>query len=182
MSILAEKSGRLKNIVADLFDLAKSTSGNLPLDMERIDIRRLIEQTLGDMEDDIEKSGIRIKTTLTDVPIYIYSDGKKLYRVFQNIIGNALKYSLQGTRVFIDMDVEDNIVNITVKNTASYDMDFTAEDVLQRFSRGDKSRSTEGSGLGLSIAESFTWACGGSFKVEIDGDQFKVKLGFPVVG
>jgi signal transduction histidine kinase len=182
VSILAEKSGRLKNIVSDLFDLAKSTSGNLPLDMERIDIRRLIEQTLGDMEDDIEKSGIRIKTTLTDVPIYIYSDGKKLYRVFQNIIGNALKYSLQGTRVFIDMDVEDNIVNITVKNTASYDMDFTAEDVLQRFSRGDKSRSTEGSGLGLSIAESFTWACGGSFKVEIDGDQFKVKLGFPVVG
>jgi signal transduction histidine kinase len=182
VKILADKSGRLKNIVSDLFDLAKSTSGNLPLDMENLDLRKLIEQTLGDMEDDIEKSGIRIKTSLTEDPVYIYSDGKKLYRVFQNIIGNALKYSLSGTRVFIDMVSQNNIVSVSVKNTASYDMDFTAEEILQRFSRGDKSRTTEGSGLGLSIAESFTWACGGRFKVEIDGDQFKVRLEFPIIG
>lgn len=181
VNILADKSGRLKNIVSDLFDLAKSTSGNLPLDMENLDLRKLIEQTLGDMEDEIERSEIRIKTRLTETPVYIYSDGKKLYRVFQNIIGNALKYSLQGTRVFIEMDMNDKSVNVTVKNTASYDMDFTAEEVLQRFTRGDESRTTEGSGLGLSIAESFTWACGGRFKVEIDGDQFKVKLEWPVV-
>ena len=182
VNILADKSGRLKNIVSDLFDLAKSTSGNLPLNMENLDLRKLIEQTLGDMEDDIEKSGLRIKTTLTETPVYIYSDGKKLYRVFQNIIANALKYSLGGTRVFIDMEIQNNHVNVSVKNTASYDMDFTAEDILQRFTRGDESRTTEGSGLGLSIAESFTWACGGKFKVEIDGDQFKVRLEFPVVG
>ena len=178
VNILSEKSERLKNIVSDLFDLAKSTSGNLPLDLEFLDLKKLIVQTLADMEDDIEKSNMRIRTTLTENPVYIYSDGKKLYRVFQNIIGNALKYSLQGTRIFIDMEINNNIVNVTVKNTASYDMDFTAEEILQRFSRGDKSRSTEGSGLGLSIAESFTRACGGTFKVEIDGDQFKVKLGF----
>lgn len=182
VNILAEKSNRLKNIVADLFDLAKSTSGNLPLDMENLDLKKLIEQTLADMEDEIAKSNLRIKTTLTNDPVYIYSDGKKLYRVFQNIIGNALKYSLQGTRIFIDMEIVNNRIYVTVKNTAAYDMDFTAEEVLQRFSRGDKSRSTEGSGLGLSIAESFTWACGGTFKVEIDGDQFKVKLGFPISG
>lgn len=180
VSILAEKSGRLKNIVSDLFDLAKSTSGNLPLNMENLDLKKLIEQTLGDMEDEIEKSNMRIKTTLTETPVYIYSDGKKLYRVFQNIIGNALKYSLQGTRIFIDMVIINNSVSVIVKNTASYDMDFTAEEILQRFNRGDKSRTTEGSGLGLSIAESFTWACGGSFKVEIDGDQFKVLLEFPI--
>ena len=181
VNILADKSGRLKNIVSDLFDLAKSTSGNLPLDMENLDLKKLIEQTLGDMEDDIVRSDIRIKTDLSDDPVYIYSDGKKLYRVFQNIIGNALKYSLSGTRVFISMEIQDSTVDVTVKNTASYDMDFTAEEVLQRFSRGDKSRTTEGSGLGLSIAESFTWVCGGKFKVEIDGDQFKVRLKFPVV-
>jgi signal transduction histidine kinase len=182
VNILADKSGRLKNIVSDLFDLAKSTSGNLPLDMENLDLRKLIEQTLGDMEDDIEKSDIRIKTSLTETPVFIYSDGKKLYRVFQNIIGNALKYSLSGTRVFIDMEMIDNKnVYVIVKNTASYDMDFTAEDVLQRFTRGDESRASEGSGLGLSIAESFTWACGGRFRVEIDGDQFKVRLEFPVI-
>lgn len=181
VNILADKSERLKNIVSDLFDLAKSTSGNLPLDMENLDLRKLIEQTLGDMEDEIERSDIRIKTTLSEAPVFIYSDGKKLYRVFQNIIGNALKYSLQGTRVFIDMEMVNNSVNVIIKNTASYDMDFTAEEVLQRFTRGDESRTTEGSGLGLSIAESFTWACGGRFKVEIDGDQFKVRLEWPVV-
>ena len=180
VNILADKSGRLKNIVSDLFDLAKSTSGNLPLNMENLDLKKLIEQTLGDMENEIEKSDIRIKTSLSEAPVHIYSDGKKLYRVFQNIIGNALKYSLGGTRVFIDMEIENGIVDVTIKNTASYDMDFAAEDVLQRFSRGDASRTTEGSGLGLSIAESFTWACGGRFKVEIDGDQFKVKLGFHI--
>lgn len=184
VNILAEKSGRLKNIVSDLFDLAKSTSGNLPLNLENLDLKKLIEQTLADMEDEVERSNMRIKANLTESPVYIYSDGKKLYRVFQNIIGNALKYSLQGTRIFIDMEINNNInnVNVTVKNTASYDMDFTAEEILQRFSRGDKARTTEGSGLGLSIAESFTRACGGSFKVEIDGDQFKVKLGFPISG
>ena len=180
--ILADKSGRLKNIVSDLFVLAKSTSGNLPLDMENLDLKKLIQQTLGDMEDDILHSGIPIKESLLEVPVYIYSDGKKLYRVFQNIIDNALKYSLPGTRIFIDMKMENNIVNVTVKNTASYAMDFTAEEILQRFNRGDEARSSEGSGLGLSIAESFTWACGGRFQVEVDGDQFKVRLGFPVNG
>ena len=115
---------------------------------------------------------------MTDQPVYIYSDGKKLYRVFQNILGNAIKYSLQGTRVFIDMQMDDRSIWVIVKNTASYDMDFTSEEILQRFNRGDDSRTSEGSGLGLSIAESFTKACGGEFTVKIDGDQFKVRLDF----
>lgn len=180
VNILADKSCRLKNIVSDLFDLAKSTSGNLPLDLESIDLRKLIEQTLADMEDEIAKSDLQVRTKLTESPIYIYSDGKKLYRVFQNILGNALKYSLSGTRVYIDMEPKGDMVTVTLKNTASYEMNFTAEDILQRFNRGDKSRSTEGSGLGVSIAESFTGACGGSFKLDIDGDQFKVKLEFVI--
>ena len=96
MNILAEKSGRLKNIVSDLFDLAKSTSGNLPLELERLDLKKLVEQTLADMEDDIARSGLRIKANLPEMPVYIFSDGKKLYRVFQNVIGNALKYSPRG--------------------------------------------------------------------------------------
>ena len=182
VNILADKSYRLKNIVSDLFDLAKSTSGNLPLNMENIDLKKLIEQTLGDMEDEIEKSGNNFKINLPEQPVYIFSDGNKLYRVFQNIIGNALKYSLEGTRVFIDMEIDNNIVSVIVKNTASYEMDFTADEVVQRFNRGDKSRTTEGSGLGLSIAESYTWACGGRFAIKIDGDQFKVKLNFKVNG
>ena len=178
INILMEKSNRLKNIVADLFDLAKSTSGDINVDFEDLDLKKLIEQTLGDMEDDIERSGLTIKTNLPEESVMIKSDGKKLYRVFQNIIDNALKYSLLGTRIFVELEEKDNMAIATVKNTAGYEMDFTAEDILQRFNRGDESRTTDGSGLGLSIAESFTEVSGGNFKVDIDGDMFKVIIGF----
>lgn len=180
VTVLAQKSERLKSIVADLFDLSKSASGNIPLDMETLDLRRLIDQTLADMRDNIDTSELILKTKLPDGEVNIYSDGKKLYRVFQNIIDNALKYSMSGTRVFITLETENGMAVATVKNTAAYEMDFTADEVLQRFSRGDKSRSGDGSGLGLSIAESFTRACGGDFKVEIDGDLFKVTISFKV--
>ncbi len=178
VNILMEKSNRLKNIVADLFDLAKSTSGDINVDFEDLDLKKLIEQTLGDMGDDIERSGLTIKTNLPEESVIIKSDGKKLYRVFQNIIDNALKYSLIGTRIFVELEQKGGKAVATVKNTAGYEMDFTAEDILQRFNRGDKSRTTEGSGLGLSIAESFTEVAGGNFKVDIDGDMFKVIITF----
>jgi signal transduction histidine kinase len=182
VKILAEKSNRLKNIVADLFDLAKSTSGDIALELETLDMKKLIEQTLGDMEDDIEKSGLQIKTKLTDNPVNIVADGKKLYRVFQNVICNALKYSLKDTRIFVDLEENNGKAVVTIKNIAGYEMDFTADEILQRFNRGDKSRTTEGSGLGLSIAESFTKVCGGEFQVEIDGDLFKVIISFNAAG
>ncbi len=178
VNVLAEKSGRLKNMVSDLFDLAKSTSGNMPVDIENLDLKKLIEQTLADMDDRIENSGLSFRIKLPEKPLYIYTDGKKLYRVFQNIIDNALKYSLQGTRVYISLEETDGSAVATVKNTAGYEMDFTAEEILQRFSRGDKSRTTDGSGLGLSIAESYTRLCGGRFKVDIDGDLFKAAISF----
>ncbi len=178
VKILAEKSNRLKNIVADLFDLAKSTSGDISLDLETLDLKKLIEQTLGDMEDQIERTGHQIKTNLVEKPVNIVGDGKKLYRVFQNVIDNALKYSLKDTRIFVELEETNEKAVATIKNIAGYEMDFTADEILQRFNRGDKSRTTEGSGLGLSIAESFTKVCGGDFKVEIDGDLFKVIISF----
>ncbi|MEQ8156378.1 MAG: HAMP domain-containing sensor histidine kinase [Clostridiaceae bacterium] len=176
--ILEEKSNRLKNIVSDLFDLAKSTSGDIALELERLDMKKLIEQTLGDMEDNILKSQLQMKIKLPDHPVFVKSDGKKLYRVFQNVIDNALKYSLEGTRVFLELEELDGKAVATIKNIAASEMDFTADEVLQRFNRGDKSRTTEGSGLGLSIAESFTKVCGGNFKLNIDGDLFKVTISF----
>lgn len=178
--ILAQKSDSLKNIVADLFDLAKVTSGNSEIKLEKIDMNKLIIQTLADMEDKIDDSKYIIKTILPDCPAYVLADGKKMYRVFQNIIDNALKYSLARTRIFIESKIIDNKVNINIKNTASYEMNFTEDEILERFSRGDKSRTTEGNGLGLSIAQSFTQACGGKFKISIDGDQFKVNISFDV--
>lgn len=180
IDILAEKSDRLKHIVSDLFDLAKSTSGNISMDFETLDMVKLVEQTLADMSDKIETTQLQLKVSLPKQPLLVRSDGKKLYRVLQNVIDNAIKYSLTGTRIFVELAEVDREAVISIKNTAAYEMDFTAEEVLGRFTRGDKSRSTEGSGLGLSIAESFTNACGGSFNLSIDGDQFKIFIKLPM--
>lgn len=180
VDILSDKSNRLKSIVSDLFELAKSTSGDIKLDMEEIDLRKLIQQTLGEMSDSIETSGIQLRTELPDEALVITSDGNKLYRVLQNIIDNALKYSLKGTRVYVKLENYGEDAIVTVVNTSAYEMSFTEEEILQRFYRGDEARSGEGSGLGLSIAESFTRNLGGRLRVIIDGDQFKVKMEFPL--
>ena len=181
VNIIAGKAERLKHIVSDLFDLSKSVSGNIPMELDILDLKTLMEQTLADMKEPIEGSGHAIKVNLGQETVNIFSDGKKLYRVFQNIIDNALKYSLAGSRIFIDLKSSGDKVTVTVKNTAGYEMNFTEEEILQRFARGDESRTGEGSGLGLSIAESFTQSCGGTFKLDIDGDQFKVNVEFPTV-
>ncbi len=179
--ILQEKSERLKNIVNDLFELAKSTSGEAVVVHENLDLTKLMRQTLADMEDVIIASGLTIKLILPEYPVIIYADGKKLYRVFQNVIDNALKYALRGTRIIIEMSLTEEQVVVWVKNIAGYEMNFTEQEILQRFFRGDQSRSTEGSGLGLSIAESFTKVSGGEFFIEIDGDMFKTAIQFPRV-
>lgn len=179
VKILQEKSERLKNIVNDLFELAKSTSGEAVVVRENLDLTKLIRQTLADMDDMITASQLPIKLILPDYPVMIYADGKKLYRVIQNVMDNAIKYSLRGTRIIIEMSLTEELVVVWVKNIAGYEMNFTEQDILQRFFRGDQSRSTEGSGLGLSIAESFTKVCGGEFSIEIDGDMFKTAISFP---
>ena len=178
--ILSEKSERLKNIVSDLFDLARSTSGDIDTDFEDLDLKKLVEQTLVDMEDSIEASGFQIRTDLPEKPVNIHSDGKKLYRVIQNLIDNALKYSLKGTRIYVDLAEEKGKAVLGIKNTAGYEMNFSKDEILQRFFRGDQARSGDGSGLGLSIAESFTRVSGGEFDLQVDGDQFKVLVTFPL--
>ncbi len=181
IKILAQKSERLKNLIQDLFDLSKASSGNVSLDTEQLDLARLIKQTLADMEEPISKSGLTFRLNIPDEPVNILSDGKKLYRVWENLITNTLKYSLPGSRVFVELTVDDKGARAAIKNTANYEMNFEEEEILQRFVRGDSSRTTEGSGLGLSIAESFTQLCGGKFEVKIDGDLFKVELLFTTV-
>ena len=178
IAILAQKSDRLKGIVYDLFELAKSTSGSMEMQSEALDFHRLVEQTLGEMEERILQSGLTVRVALAEPPVTIWADGRKLYRVLQNVIDNALKYSLAGTRVFVELQIIGSRAVLTIKNTSAYEMDFTPEEITERFVRGDKSRSEEGSGLGLSIAQSFTQACGGQFHVSIDGDQFKVHISF----
>ena len=178
VKILSQKSERLKNIIQDLFDLSKANSDNIALDMEQLDLALLIKQTLADMEELINGSGLTFRLNIPDEPVYIVSDGKKLYRVWENLITNALKYSLSGTRVYIDLTADGESARAAIKNTANYEMNFSADEILQRFTRGDASRTSEGSGLGLPIAQSFTQICGGRFNIRIDGDLFKVELCF----
>ncbi len=180
VKIIAEKSERLKLMVADLFDLAKATS-RTDVKSEQIDAVILTGQVIGDLADKIENSGKEIRTDIKMESAPIMAEGKKLYRVFQNLIDNALKYSMNGTRIYVILRKDWNKCVIMVKNIASYEMNFTPDEITERFTRGDESRSTEGNGLGLSIAKSFTEACGGTFRIIIDGDVFTAEMSFPLI-
>lgn len=177
--ILVQKSSRLKALIDDLFSLAKATSKNLEIRREKLDFCRLVRQVLGNLEEDILRAGLHVKVNIPAISLFIESDGGRLCRVLENLLMNALKYSLKGSRIFLDVGAAGDVVVFRLKNTANYEMDFDEEEVLQRFVRGDKTRSTEGSGLGLAIAKSFTEACGGTFQVFIDGDQFKAEVTLP---
>lgn len=179
VDVLSKKAERLKNMIQDVFEISKATSGNMDIHLETMDIRTLMLQMMGDMEDRIESSHRIIKKTLSAEPLYVISDGSKLYRVYQNLIENALKYSLEGSRIFIDAYAEGDMVTTVVKNTSSYEMNFTEDSITERFARGDVNRTTEGHGLGLAIVKSFVGACGGTFHIEIDGDLFKAIVQFP---
>ncbi len=175
VKILQQKTARLKAIVEDVFDLAKATS-RTDVELEELDSVILLQQVLGDMEDKIDRYGGNIRTEILPQSLKVMGDGKKLYRAVQNVIDNALKYSMTGTRIYITLAEAETAAVITVKNIASYEMDFTGDEIVERFARGDKSRSSEGNGLGLSIAKSFTEACGGSFEVSPDGDVFTATI------
>lgn len=175
VNIIENKSQRLKSMVADLFDLAKATS-RTDVDMEKIDAVILTNQVLADLSDKIETSGKQLKVDIKSETAPIVAEGKKMYRVLQNLIDNALKYSLDGTRIYLTLKHELGYCVISVKNIASYEMTFTPDEITERFTRGDESRSTEGNGLGLSIAKSFTEACGGIFGIAIDGDVFTAEI------
>ena len=181
VNILIQKSNRLKNIVTDLFELARTTSGNAEIHQEQLSVKKLLIQTMADMEDRIESAGIPIKASISDEPMRIVADGNKMYRVLQNLFDNALKYSMVGTRIFVSLESSGGNAVIAIKNTASYEMNFSAEEIVERFARGDKARTSEGSGLGLAIAESFVAAMGGQMLVDVDGDQFKVQVLFPLL-
>ncbi|NFG61413.1 histidine kinase dimerization/phospho-acceptor domain-containing protein [Clostridium sp. CMCC3677] len=174
LEILKERSLRLKVLIEDLFEASKAASGTLELDMENLDLVALIRQTIGEFENEIEKSNLQFIKNIPEKKLSIYADGKKTFRVFQNLISNILKYSMKNSRVYIEVFEENEYISIVFKNISEYQVDFTEEEILERFKRGDSSRTTEGSGLGLSIAKSLVELQGGQFTISIDGDLFKV--------
>ena len=181
VQILGEKSERLKNIVQDVFEVSKAASGQLPLQMEVLDLSKLLRQTLADMNDQISQSTLVMRTVIPDTPVSVLADGQRLYRVFQNLLQNALHYSLEGSRVYLSLTEEDGEAVVRVKNTSSVELTGN-RDFTERFVRGDESRTDGGSGLGLSIAKSFTEACGGRLSVETDADLFTVTAAFLMSG
>lgn len=179
--VLERKSQGLRRMVQDVFDLAKAASGE-DVCCTRLDAVMCLRQVLADMEDTIQRSGrdIRLQTDLDRC--IIRAEGNKLYRIYQNLLANALRYSMENTRIYIRVTGTQTEFSCCIQNTSSYEMHFTPEEITERFTRGDAMRSTEGSGLGLAIAKSFAEACGGGFRVAIDGDQFKAILTFPCCG
>lgn len=182
VALLSKKAGRLREMIQDVFDMAKATSGGQDLQMERLDMARLIRQTIADMQDRIEQSGLTFRVRIDEGELYFQGDGRKMYRVYQNLIENTLKYSMAGSRVYIEVRSRKGEIRTLIRNTSACEMEFDAEEIMERFTRGDKSRSTEGNGLGIAIARSFTMACGGSFQVTLDGDLFKVETVFAATG
>ena len=177
--VLSQKAERLKTMIQDLFEISKANSGNIDLHIQRLDVVALVEQTLAELDERAGRAGVEVKTRFDVQRLMVYADGKMLHRVFENLLGNALKYSLAGTRVYISVQREEELAVVSFKNVSSYEMDFTAEEIVERFQRGDASRATEGSGLGLAIAKSFLELCGGSLGIELDGDLFKAVVRLP---
>ncbi len=177
VAIIAKKGDRLKNLTQDLFDISKVQSGNDDVVLEKLDVALLISQALGEQDNEIQSSGL---TFCVDAPkeLYISADGRKMSRVMSNLLHNIFKYAMKNTRVFITAALRDGEVELVFKNISAYPLNFGSEEITQRFVRGDESRTTEGNGLGLAIAKSYTEVCGGSFDIVVDGDLFKAVLRF----
>ncbi|WP_352407082.1 sensor histidine kinase [Acetoanaerobium noterae] len=183
IEILEQKSQRLTLLIEDLFEASKAASGNISFNKSSLDLVSLLRQTIAENENEISASGLLFKIQLPDSEqkIICNLDGKRTYRIFDNLISNILKYSLPSSRVYIDVSLNMNKALIVFKNISVYEMNFNPNDIAERFVRGDKSRNTDGSGLGLSIAKSFTELQGGDFNIYIDGDLFKVAISFEVI-
>ena len=180
VAILQQKAQRLSDMVQDVFAVSKAAAGQLPLKIETLDYGKLLRQTLADMAQPIEDSGLILRTDLPETPVPIQADGTRLYRVFQNLIGNALKYSLPGSRVYLTLRAAGDRAEAILRNTSKSEL-IQGTDYTARFVRGDESRTDGGSGLGLSIAASFTEACGGTLTVETEADLFTVKVTFSTI-
>ena len=178
---LNQKAGYMRELVDSLFELTKVSSGVLECKKEKIDLIRLLEQTIGLMDDQLSMAGLTVKRHYPKDALPLVTDGSRMHQVISNLLGNAIKYALPGTRIHLEVKQTEEGYTVRMVNTASYDMDFEAEDILHRFVRGDKARSTQGSGLGLAIAQTYTESVGGSFRVSVDADQFSAIVTFPEI-
>lgn len=176
LEIIDRKSKRLKSLIDDLFEVSKMASGNLELTKQRVDIVQLLQQAMAEYNETIKESSLTFRTSEPAKPLFAYVDGQKMWRVFDNLIGNVLKYSMENTRVYVSVAHVNEKVQISFKNVSKYELGGNIEELFERFKRGDTSRHTDGSGLGLAIAKSIVDLHEGSMEIDVDGDLFKVTI------
>lgn len=180
LKIVSQKADRLRHMLQDIFDVSKAATGNITLMPEYIGLDKLLRQTLGDMDGVMNDSELTWRVQIPQEDFPVYADGQRMYRVFQNLIKNAAQYALEGSRVYVELQKQGQNAVVTIQNISKYELTMDGDSLTARFVRGDDSRSTSGSGLGLSIAKSFTEACGGTFHVTVKGDLFTVMISLPL--
>lgn len=175
---LEQKSQRLKVLIEDLFEVSKAHSGNVKMNFMDVDVVSLLKQVRSEMDEQIAESDLQFRWKLPEEKVILSLDGQRTYRVFENLLNNILKYAMPNSRVYVDMKDTESQVEILFRNVSAMEIDFDAEKLAERFVRGDSARNSEGSGLGLAIAKSFVELQKGTFKIEVDGDLFKVCISF----
>ena len=178
LDILEAKAQRLKTLTEDVVEASKVSSGNITLEYMDVNLAEMIQQTEGEFEEKFTARSLSIVTNLPEEPAVIHVDGRRLWRVLENVFGNAAKYAMPGTRVYADLRLGEDTVDFSLKNVSEQQLNISADELTERFIRGDISRSTEGSGLGLSIAKSLVEMQGGRFELYLDGDLFRVNIRF----
>ena len=178
LRILDEKSQRLKVLTEDVVEASKASTGNIKLEMNDIDFVEMVQQVIGEFEEKFKEKNLNMMVHFTDEPSIIYADGQRMWRVLENVFGNVVKYAMEGTRVYAEISNRNKKVTFSLKNISAQPLNISADELTERFIRGDVARNTEGSGLGLSIAKSLTELQGGEFKLDLDGDLFKVMITF----
>ena len=179
VEVLDGKAQRLKQLTEDLVEAAKATSGNIELEMMPLTFDELMKQALGEFEDKFEKRNLTIIARYPEQPAVVMADGRRLFRVIENVLQNIYKYAMEGTRVYADLERDGDKIVFTLKNVSAAPLNISPDELMERFTRGDSSRTTEGSGLGLSIAKDLTRLQNGEFEIQLDGDLFKVIIRFP---
>lgn len=177
--ILDRKSQRLKTLIEDLFEVSKMASGNIELHRQRVDFTQLMTQAFAEHAEEISTSGLDFRISTPEEPVYIMADGQKWWRVMDNLILNAIKYAMPGTRVFVTLKNTEGQTEFVMKNVTRYELGENTDELFERFKRGDVARQTEGSGLGLAIAQSIVDLHGGMMNIAVDGDLFKVTVSLP---
>jgi signal transduction histidine kinase len=179
IEVIDRQSAKLKKLTEDLVEASKATSGAVAVNKETVNIGELINQSVGEFSEKLFEADITPVINIPEEDVFVNTDGRLLWRVFDNLIQNIIKYAQPGTRAYFDLTAAENAV-LTIRNISKEPLNMTAEALMERFVRGDASRNSEGNGLGLSIAKSLTELCGGSFELSLDGDLYKVTITLPI--